>query len=225
MEMSILKELERNIGKELMEIESKGVKKVNIYTLAIIAGYLRRRFNIDFFKLLSKEDRKILEKRGCIIFAPFDDGIERIYTAEDIKYAYEQFHYNRKVLTESMTLDGATSMDIDNEFCKLDKFLRTDVLSCLDDPKVEFTEEQYQRAKTYLEVERFIDSFKQDISLNPSERINIIYNIVDYTLAISSDEDKKSFDTENKKQDVSAKILSFINDSLWKQNDIKYLVK
>lgn len=113
-----------------------------------------------------------------------------------------------------MTLDGATPVDIDNEFHKLDEFLRTDVSSSLDDPEVEFTEEQYQRAKTYLEVEKFIDSFKGDISLSPNERINIIFNLVDYTLAISSEKDKNLIDGEDKKQDVSDKILSIVNNSL-----------
>lgn len=210
MKKNILVDLKR----EIAEIESTGCMEVGIYTIAFVAGYLRRESDIDFFKLLSKEERKILEKRGCIIFAPFDDGKERIYPAKGIKYDYEQFHYNKEILTESMTLDGATPMDIDNEFCVLDNFLRTHVGTDIDDPMVEFTEEHYQRAKTYLEVEKFVDLLREDISLNPRERINIISNLVDYTLAISSEEDKNLNDAEGKKQDVSVKILSIINNSL-----------
>lgn len=201
--------LKFGLENNLLELLSKGIETIDLATLVLIASDLRRDYNIDFLKLLSKEDRDILEKRGCVIFAPFDDGMERIYPAKKIKNVYEKFHYNKEILMESMTLDGATSMDIDNECCKLDEFLRTDVSSKFDDPDVEFTQEQYQRAKTYLEVENFIDSCKLDINLNPSERLNIISNLVDYTLAISSNND-----VEDRDQNVSARVLSIINNSL-----------
>lgn len=211
--VSLISNLLSNLGKELWEIEDKGIREVKISTLAIISDYLRRYFNIDFFKMLSEEDRMILEKRGCLLLAPFDDGIERIYTARDICFSYKRFHYDKDVLRKSMTLDGADSGTIDNEFLKLDNFLRTDVISSVEDPDIEFTEEQYRKAKTYIDVERFIDSFKEDISLNPDERINVIANLVDYTLT-TFNEDDENLPITKLQSAVSEKVLSIINDSI-----------
>lgn len=211
-EVSLISNLLRDLGKELWEIKDKGIREVNIPTLAVISGYLRRNFNIDFFKMLSEEDRMILEKRGCLLLAPFDDGIERIYTARHIQFLYERFHYDKDALRKSMTLDGADSETIDNEFLKLDNFFRTDVISSIDDPDIEFTEEQYRKAKTYIEVEGFVDSFKEDISLSPEERINVITNLVDYTLA-TFNEDDENLPITKWQSAVSAKVLSIINDS------------
>ncbi len=211
--VSLISNLLSNLGKELWEIEDKGIREVKISTLAVISDYLRRYFNIDFFKMLSEEDRMILEKRGCLLLAPFDDGIERIYTARYICFSYKRFHYDKDVLRKSMTLDGADSGAIDNEFLKLDNFLRTDVISSIEDPDIEFTEEQYRKAKTYIDVERFIDSFKEDISLNPDERINVIANLVDYTLA-TFNEDDENLPITKLQSSVSEKVLSIINDSI-----------
>lgn len=187
-----LEQVTDSVLKDLLELDRKGMEEINIYILDYISYILKENYDIDFFKLLSKEDRKTLEKRGCVIFAPFDGEREKIYPPDDIIYNYENLHYNKEVLIDSMKLDGATPMEQGYELAKLDTFLRENYPN--------FTDEQYQRAKTYLEMEEFIDSCRSDITLSPKKRINTISNLVDYTLAISSKEDKNiTFQKSQKK--------------------------
>lgn len=179
----VLKDLLKNdILQYLIEINRKGVEEIDIFTLDYISYMLKEICDIDFFKLLSKEEKKTLEKRGCVILASFDGEREEIYPPKSIIYNYENLHYNKEVLIDSMKLDGATPMEQDNELAKLDTFLRENYSN--------FTDEQYQRAKTYLEMEEFIDSCKFDKTLSTKKRINTISNLVDHTLAISSKENK-----------------------------------
>lgn len=187
-----LEQVTDSVLKDLLELDRKGMEEINIYILDYISYILKENYDIDFFKLLSKEDRKTLEKRGCVIFAPFDGEREKIYPPDSIIYNYENLHYNKEVLIDSMKLDGATPMEQGYELAKLDTFLRENYPN--------FTDEQYQRAKTYLEMEEFIDSCRSDITLSPKKRINTISNLVDYTLAISSKEDKNiTFQKSQKK--------------------------
>lgn len=187
-----LEQVTDSVLKDLLELDRKGMEEINIYILDYISYILKENYDIDFFKLLSKEDRKTLEKRGCVIFAPFDSEREKIYPPDDIIYNCENMHYNKEVLIDSMKLDGATPMEQGYELAKLDTFLRENYPN--------FTDEQYQRAKTYLEMEEFIDSCRSDITLSPKKRINTISNLVDYTLAISSKEDKNiTFQKSQKK--------------------------
>ena len=157
-----LEQVTDSVLKDLLELDRKGMEEINIYILDYISYILKENYDIDFFKLLSKEDRKTLEKRGCVIFAPFDGEREKIYPPDSIIYNYENLHYNKEVLIDSMKLDGATPMEQGYELAKLDTFLRENYPN--------FTDEQYQRAKTYLEMEEFIDSCRSDITLSPKKR-------------------------------------------------------
>lgn len=204
----LLAMLPTSLKRDLYELE-KGLDKIDLNKLVYIA-YRLRRSGIDMISLLSDEEREILVKRGCEFITPFEDGVERIYTASNVKLYYEKFHYNKKAISDAMKLDGAKPEEIESELKKLDTFLRTDVISSDADPDPEFTEEQYQIAVTYLEVEKFVESLQQEVAMNVTEKIDAISNIVAYTLSISASNTESLEISKEESQTVSDKVLSII---------------
>lgn len=188
-----------SFGRDLCAL-ADGLDKIDLNRLSYIAWYLRD-FGIDMISLLSKEERDLLEKRGCIFLTPFEDGMMRIYSAKDVKWYYEVFHYDKESLRDAMRLDGATDEEIEEEFKKLDIFLRTDRDADLDDLDPEISDEQYKKAVAYLKAEEFVESLQQETSMSLTEKYDAITNLVDFNLS--------NHESEN----VSDKVLSIVDDA------------
>ena len=203
----LLASLPASIKSDLCELE-KGLDKIDLNKLRYIAATLRD-YGIDMISLLSDEERAILVKRGCEFIAPFEDGLERIYTADLVKWYYEQLHYDKEIISDEMKLDGATPEEIESEFEKSDTFLRTD--TTYGDPYPEFTDEQYQIAVTYLEVEKFVELLQQEVTMNLTEKIDAISNLVAYTLSVSALKGESLEISKEESQNVSDKVLAIIN--------------
>lgn len=189
---------------KVIEIESN-ITDFSIYKIRMWDSEFRK-VGLSLLELLSKDAKETLAKRGALIITPFEDGKERIYTASRIKYSYEQFHYDKKPLMDAMRMEGAKLSTMAEEFEELDSYLRTFTFSKVDEPDPEITDEQYERAKTYLEIEELVDLYKEDIDMTPRERLDIISDLVDYTLSISSLNDGRDV-----AQEMVDKVLAVVN--------------
>lgn len=190
-----------------LDVIKDDITDIPMYEIGILDIEFRE-VGLSFLKLLSKEDRETLVKRGALIITPFKDGMERLYTASEVIYFYEEYHYDKKTLMDAMRMEGAKLSTMAEEFDELDSFLKTDIEYSIldDDPNPEITDEQYKRAKTYLEIEKLVDLYKEDIDMTSMERLDIISALVDYTLSISSLNDERDV-----AQEMANKVLAVVN--------------
>ncbi len=188
-----------------LDVIKDDITDIPMYEISMLDSEFRE-VGLSFLKLLSKEDRETLVKRGALIITPFKDGMERLYTLSEVIYFYEQYHYDKKTLMDAMRMEGAKLSTMAEEFAELDSFLKTDISILDDEPNPEITDEQYGRAKTYLEIEKLVDLYKEDVNMTPMERLDIISDLVDYTLSISSLNDERDV-----AQEMADKVLAVVN--------------
>lgn len=104
-----------------------------------------------------------------------------------------------------MILDGADIEIINSELNALDSYLRNKTCSVYEKIKPVFTREHYERAKTYVEVEGFVDGLQESLSMTPEERLDIISELTDYTLALNGS------NTLTTSLSVEEKVLTIFN--------------